>query len=260
MVMHLIDAGNSHLYEPELQDLFLARKQIFADGFGWDLPLRNGLDIDQFDDERARYLVAFDTRDNVVMAQRFRPADDKSLLGTLFAHALPEGIRPIDDGKSWEVTRSFCLEFGRKRWNMRRKGACMTAPFEIMLDEGVNRIVGFTDVRMFNFILNMGWPIEILGEAIDYGEGAGFAFEVNVTEAALADIRQRWELPPRAYIYIDRLDAGETVHDAGRRVAIAGGLEELLPREDLSRLRRRIVVADRIAPRVDPAGDNRAAA
>ena len=51
--MHLVNAGNQHLYRPELEDMYRARKQIFVDGFGWDLKLTNGMDIDQFDDARA---------------------------------------------------------------------------------------------------------------------------------------------------------------------------------------------------------------
>lgn len=236
--MHLINAGNQHIYQRELEDLFRARKQIFADGFGWKLPLRNGLDIDQFDDERTHYVVGFDTKHNVVMSVRVRPTDDVSLLGDLFGHSLPEGVRPINDGKSWEVTRGFCLEFGRKPWNLRRKAACMTAPFEMMLATGMNRLVGFTDVRMFNFLVNMGWKLNVLGDAVTYGEGAGFAFEIEVSEEAVADMRKQWDLPEPAYVYVDSLKDGETVHDAALRQAEARGITDLLPREDLSRLRR----------------------
>lgn len=236
--MHLIDSGNAHIYERELEDLYRARKQIFADGFGWKLPLKNGLDIDQFDDERTRYVVGFDTQHNVVMSVRVRPTDDISLLGDLFAHSLPEGVRPINDGKSWEVTRGFCLEFGRKPWNLRRKAACMTAPFELMLDEGMDRLVGFTDVRMFNFLANMGWKLKVLGDAVTYGEGAGFAFEIEVTHEAIDAMRKQWDLPAPAYVYIDSLEDGQSVHDAALAIAKEREITDLLPREDLSRLRR----------------------
>jgi len=236
--MHLINAGNRHLYGPEMEDLFLARKQIFADGFGWKLPLKNGLDIDQFDDSRTHYFVGYDTKRNSVMSVRVRPTDDISLLGDLFAHSLPEGIRPIADGKTWEVTRGFCLEFARKPWNLRRKAACMTGPFDVMLAQGMNRLVGFTDIRMFNFLVNMGWKLKVLGDSTAYGEGAGFAFEIDVTHEAVAAMRAQWALPDPAYVYVESLEAGESVHDAALRQAHERGITDLLPREDLSRLRR----------------------
>lgn len=247
--MHLINAENQHIYRRELNDLFLARKQIFADGFGWKLPLKNGLDIDQFDDERTNYFVGFDTKHNVVMSVRVRPTDDISLVGDLFGNALPADVRRIDDGKSWEVTRGFCLEFGRKPWNLRRKAACMTAPFEVMLAKGMNRLVGFTDVRMFNFLVNMGWNLKVLGDSVNYGQegedghGAGFAFEIEVNEEAVAAMRAKWDLPEPAYVYVDHLEPGESVHDAARRIADARGIADLLPREDLSRLRRVVTPA-----------------
>lgn len=242
--MHMINAGNQHIYQRELEDLFLARKQIFADGFGWKLPLKNGLDIDQFDDHRTNYFVGFDTRHNAIMSVRVRPTDDISLVGDLFGDALPADIRPINDGRTWEVTRGFCLEFGRKPWNLRRKAACMTAPFEVMQAQGMDRLVGFTDVRMFNFLVNMGWKLRILGDSVSYGEegedghGAGFAFEIEVNEHTVAEMRAKWDLPDPAYVYIQDLLPGETVHDAALRVAESRRITDLLPREDLSRLRR----------------------
>lgn len=247
-MIHLIDAGNRHLYDRELEDLFRARKQIFADGFGWKLPLVNGLDIDQFDDEHTVYTVGFDMRGNVVMGIRFRPTDDMSLVGDLFAHSLPSGVRQIADGRTWEVTRGFCLEFGRKPWNLRRKAACMIAPFEAMLAAGRDRLIGFTDVRMLNFLLNMGWRMNVLDDAVAYGEGAGFAFDIEVSHAAAAELRDQWGLPEGAYVRLERLLPGEDVHAAARRQATARGLEDLTPREDLSRLRRTRVRAEPVAP------------
>lgn len=237
--MHLINAGNQHLYQRELEDMYRARKQVFVDGFGWDLPLVDGMDIDQFDDEQTHYVVGFDSKNNAVMSLRLRPTDDKSLLGDLFGHALPENTRPIDDGLTWEATRGFNFEFQRKPWNMLRKGACMAAPFEILRAMGANRLVAFTDVRMFNWVLSMGWKMRVLGDAIAYGEGAGFALEVDVTDEQIESMRTQWGIPTPSYIYIDRLLPGEAnVHDAARRIAEERGITDLLPRDDLSRLRR----------------------
>ena len=239
--MHLINAENRHLYGRELEDLFRARKQIFVDGFGWDLPLTpEGLEIDRYDDDRTQYVVGFDTQDNVVMSLRLRPADDGSILGDIFGHSVDPAVRPLTDGKTWEATRGFCLEFGRKPWNMQRKGACMAAPFEILQAQGADRLVAFTDVRMFNWVVNMGWPMTVLGDSVHYGEGAGFALEVEITDQVIRDMRARWDLPERSYIHIDSLEPGETVHTAAIRTALESGFTHLLPREDLSKLRRSI--------------------
>jgi acyl homoserine lactone synthase len=236
--MHLINAGNRHLYERELQDMYRARKQIFVDGFGWDLKLTDGMDIDQFDDDRAEYVVGYDSAQNSVMSLRLRPTDDISLLGDLFGHVLPPETRPLDDGRTWEATRGFCLEYGRKPWNMQRKGACMTAPFEIMHSRGMDRLVAFTDTRMFTFVVNMGWQFRILGDAVQYGQGAGFALEVDVTDELIGSMRDMWGLPGPGYVYVDHLEPGETVHIAAMRLARAQGIDFLAARDDLSRLRR----------------------
>ncbi len=236
--MHLINADNQHLYRPELEDMYRARKQIFVDGFGWDLKLTNGMDIDQFDDARAEYVVGFDSAHNSVMSLRLRPTDDISLLGDLFGHVLPTDMRPLDDGLTWEATRGFCLEYGRKPWNMQRKGACMTAPFEIMRARGLDRLVAFTDTRMFTFVVNMGWQFRILGDAVPYGEGSGFALEVDVNDQLIKSMRDMWGLPGPGYVHVESLEPGETVHIAAMRLARAQGIDFLAARDDLSRLRR----------------------
>lgn len=236
--MHLINAGNRHLYGPELEDMYRARKQIFVDGFGWDLKLTDGMDIDQFDDMRTEYVLGFDAAHNSVMSLRLRPTDDKSIIGDLFGHALPADMRPLNDGMTWEATRGFCLEYSRKPHSMQRKGACMAAPFEIMHARGLNRLVAFTDTRMFTFVVNMGWKFRILGDAIEYGEGAGFALEVDVNDELIASMREMWGLPGPGYVEVKALEPGETVHDAALRLARAKGIDFLAAQDDLSRLRR----------------------
>lgn len=236
--MHLIDAGNRHLYGPELEDMHRARKQIFVDGFGWDLPIVNGMDIDSYDDERTEYVVGFDSKQNAVMSLRLRPTDDKSILGDLFGHTLPADMRPLNDGLTWEATRGFCLEYARKPHNMQRKGACMGAPFEIMHARGLNRLVAFTDTRMFTFVVNMGWKFRILGDAVPYGEGSGFALEVDVNDELIASMREMWGLPGPGYVRVNEVLKGETVHDAALRLARIQGIDFLAAQDDLSRLRR----------------------
>src|SRR3546814_1790485 len=44
-----------------------------------------------------------------------------------FAQTLPKDIRPINDGKTWEVSRAFSIEYGQRHHNFQRKAACILA-------------------------------------------------------------------------------------------------------------------------------------
>ena len=114
-VLHLITDRNRSLYEREIAALHRARKAVFVDELGWSLRVQDGMEFDEYDDERAMHIVGFDAAEEVAMAIRIRPADDRSMLQDHFSHHLPANILPFDDGATWEVSRGFCRErgFGR---------------------------------------------------------------------------------------------------------------------------------------------------
>src|SRR3546814_1037025 len=153
---HLISKNNAALYQDEIRDLHQVRAEVFVNQLGWDLRVKDGLEHDEYDDARASNIIGFSTENRVVMGLRFRPTDDCSMLLDHFSHVLPAGIRPIDDGRTWELSRGFCIERGMRRHNLRRKAACMIAPLELAYEAGIDRCVGFTDVRMLSFCYGVG--------------------------------------------------------------------------------------------------------
>ncbi|WP_313804312.1 acyl-homoserine-lactone synthase [Sphingobium sp.] len=220
-MIHLISKNNCALYPDEIRDLHQARAEVFVNQLGWDLRVRDGLEHDEYDDERASNIIGFSTENRVVMGLRFRPTDDCSMLLDHFSHVLPAGIRPIDDGRTWELSRGFCIERGMRRHNLRRKAACMIAPLELAHEAGIDRCVGFTDVRMLSFCYGVGWKLTLLGSAMDYGQGEAVAYEVDVSKAALTEMRQMWGLPKPSHITIADLLPGEkSVHCAAARLAL----------------------------------------
>jgi acyl homoserine lactone synthase len=148
-----------------------------------------------------------------------------------FAHALPFCPTTIIDGRTWEVSRGFCRELGRKPANMRRKAACMITPLEVALENGANRIVGFSDIRMLTFFISIGWRLEMLGEPVGYGEGTGFAFQVLVNEASVAELRQRWGLPSPAHLFLtpEEIEGITPLQRASELAMRDPAMEALLP-------------------------------
>lgn len=219
-LIHLVSKNNSALYQDEITDLHRTRAEVFVNQLGWDLRVKDGLEHDEYDDARASNIIGFSAEQRVVMGLRFRPTDDCSMLLDHFSHVLPAGIRAIDDGRTWELSRGFCIERGMKRHNLRRKAACMIAPLELAHEAGIDRCVGFTDVRMLSFCYGVGWKLTLLGSAMDYGQGEAVAYEVEVSRAALDDMRQMWGLPRPSHVWIDSLMPGEqSVHCAADRLA-----------------------------------------
>lgn len=208
-----------HLYQGAIASLHRARKLVFVDELGWKLPVRDGGEFDEYDDDRAANIVGFSADGQVVMGMRFRSTDDRSMLVDHFSHALSPSVRAINGEHTWELSRGFCQERGVRRSNMMRKAACMIAPLEIALAAGVQRCVGFADVRMLAFCYGVGWKLNLLGEPARYEEGEAVAYEVEVSEAALDSMRLTWGLPRPAYVNIVSLDGAGSVFEAAERIA-----------------------------------------
>ncbi|CAN5363116.1 hypothetical protein BH10PSE13_BH10PSE13_02630 [soil metagenome] len=189
---------------------------MFVDELGWQLRVQDGMERDEYDDDRAMHIVGFDSAEDVAMSIRVRPADDRSMLVDHFSHHLPKGMRAVDDGRTWEVSRGFSRERGLKRAVLKRKAACMIAPLEMALDAGIDRYVGFTDVRLLGLYYHIGWKIDLLGDPMPYGEGDGVAYQAEVSSSVVRDIRQTWGLPAPACIELTSLDGAATVHAAAQ--------------------------------------------
>ena len=57
-MLHLVEADCRASEDDVLRAMFAARKDVFVDLLGWDVPILGGrFEIDQFDDEHANYLV-----------------------------------------------------------------------------------------------------------------------------------------------------------------------------------------------------------
>lgn len=200
MVIHLVTAENRLAYRGELVKLHRARKEVFVDELGWRLNVRDGLEYDEYDDERAMCVIGFGVDGEVAMSIRFRPTSDRAMLTDHFRHTLKNPDEIVTGDTVWEVTRGFCRELGRKRHNLMRKAACMISPLEVALNAGVTSIVGFSDLKIIAFFLNIGWKLEFLGDPVFYGEGDGIAYRVEVSEEAIAAMRSMWGLPRPAHV------------------------------------------------------------
>lgn len=241
VVIHLITAENRSAYKRELVNYHLVRKNVFVDALGWDLNVVDGLEIDEYDDDRAVYAVGFDVAGHVAVSGRFRPTDDRSMLTDHFAHVLPAGIRPINDSRTWEVSRAFSVEFGQRHHNFQRKAACILTTFEVAMAHGADRCIGFSDLRVLPFFDTMSLGMRLLGEPIAYGEGDGVAYEIDLTSEKLEQIRRIWNLPAPSYLYLKPEDLGAlSPLERAQQIALMDPLQgQLLPRPATGVARKR---------------------
>lgn len=220
-MLHLVTKDNRELYGRELDDLYRVRKSVFVDELGWQLNVTpDGREIDQYDDDEAIYGIGFDWQGRVTMSGRYRPTNDRSMLMDVFPHALAPGTEPLNGSKTWEFSRGFCLETGGKRHNQQRRAMLMLTPLEIAYACGISSYIAFSEVRLLPLFINMGWRVKLLGDPVSYGEGEGIAYQVEVSEDAIRQMREAYDLPAPCHIHL-QVDPNDSrsAHERAREIA-----------------------------------------
>lgn len=148
--------------EPPMRAMFAARKRVFVDLLGWDVPvLDNRYEVDQFDDAQAEYLIIGDGAGRHLASARLlrttRPHILDSLFPQLCAQTPPRGptVR--------EITR-FCLDpavGARVRREARNALVCELVAHA--LASGIDTYTGVAELTWFQQILGFGWRCRPLG-------------------------------------------------------------------------------------------------
>lgn len=145
-----------------LRAMFAARKSVFVDLLGWDVPvIDNTYEIDQFDDAHARYLILTDDDGTHLASARLLPTTREGILSGLFP-MLCDGPTPAAPDV-FEITR-FCLD-RRLRSTERRlaRDALVMALADYALANAISAYCAVAETSWLRQIFAFGWQCEPLG-------------------------------------------------------------------------------------------------
>ena len=176
-MLHTIRAAGSSSEDAVLRRMFAARKAVFVDLLGWDVPVLDGrFEVDQFDDPHATYLVVTDGCGAHLASARLLPTLRAHILGDIFPHLCE--APPPRDASVFEITR-FCLDRGLDaRARRRARDLLVTALVEHALAEGITGYVAIAEMAWFQQILAFGWRCRPLG--LPQGDGAGLVAALRI--------------------------------------------------------------------------------
>jgi acyl-homoserine lactone synthase len=158
----IITKSGAGLESATLRYMFEARKRVFVDLLGWDVPvLEDRFEIDQFDDEHATYIIVTDGHDRHLGSARLLDTNRPHILDTLFPF-LCEGKRPAGTGVQ-EITR-FCLDRGQSAAaRLETRNLLVSALVDQALLTGIHQYVGVAELGWLQQILAFGWRCRPLG-------------------------------------------------------------------------------------------------
>jgi len=181
-----VTAQNARRYNNALNQMYQRRYDIFVTRRGWkDLARPDGLEKDQFDTEKAIYLLSIRDDGMVDGGMRLLPTTEPHLLADVFPHfvagEVPRGPNVF------EMTRYFSIRDHAQRRHMRRvRGELLCAMFEYCLVHGGEWITTMLDTFYVHRMRDNNWNEIVLGPPTHYAEGEGVAVKIAVTRENLS--------------------------------------------------------------------------
>jgi N-acyl-L-homoserine lactone synthetase len=160
--MTVIDGAGRNTAQPPLAAMFRARKTVFVDLLGWNVPVvDNQYEMDEFDTERATYVILSDSAGEHLASARLLPTDGPHLLEAHFPHLCDQA--PPVGHDVMEISR-FCLSRNRPAPERRQyRNRLVSALADLALARGVRTYVGIAEMGWLQQILAFGWRCRPLG-------------------------------------------------------------------------------------------------
>jgi len=161
-MLHIVKEPFRPVPDAVLRAMFAARKSVFVDLLKWQVPVLDGrFEVDQFDDEHARYVILSEPDGTHLASARLLPTNRPHILDSFYA-SLCEGTPPRGE-EVFEITR-FCLDRNLRAAERRVvRNRLVTALAEHALANRIRRYVAIAEMSWFEQILGFGWQCRSLG-------------------------------------------------------------------------------------------------
>ncbi len=150
--------------DPVLRGMFTARKEVFIDLLKWDVPVLAGrYELDQFDDEHARYLILADNCHRHLASARLLPTTRPHILADLYGNLCDEP--PPSGTDILEITR-FCLDRSLRAPERRvMRDRLIAYLVDHALEHRIASYTALAELGWLTQIMAFGWDCRPLGAA-----------------------------------------------------------------------------------------------
>jgi len=188
-MVNIVNSSNKTFNSFAIESMFRDRKRVFIDLLKWNIGHSDGLEIDQFDDDAAEYLIVSDPENRSHMGSvRLLRTDRPHILGDLFPHLCD---MPIPTGPSIrEITRLCLSPRLRAAERLQVRNRLATALVEYALLTGITSYTGVAEMGWLNQIFALGWRCDPLGIPKPVGKSLIGALHIHVSPNSINLLRQ----------------------------------------------------------------------
>jgi acyl homoserine lactone synthase len=184
-MIRLVQGRDRRKFPREIDEMFRLRAHVFRDRMGWDVTVKDGWEIDRFDEEcDPLYLLCLDEHQVVRGSLRLLPTTGPNMLNDVFTVLLPEG-QPVRSALMWESSRFSVdhVSMAQRTENRlnRVTGELLIGIFDVAARAGLEFIVSVYDSTMARVLNRAGCHAEPLGPNVRIGKAMSHAglFEVG---------------------------------------------------------------------------------
>jgi acyl homoserine lactone synthase len=214
---------------PKLKAMFAFRRDVFIGRLRWDLPSTDDLEIDQFDGDRAHYIIATQSG-QCVACWRLLQTTGSYMLRDTFPQLLLSSSAPANPD-IWELSRFAVLTEGHGAFGF---GAETRAMFreahKFAIEHGVSRYVTVTTIAIERLLRHAKVQCVRLGEPKRIGDGMAIALSLSPADLGRAGGIEMAVDRPTDTSDFGMVAWGEYALSAGNRTVAATPRGEETPR------------------------------
>lgn len=153
-------SSDSQEFTPEFEVAVASyRHKIFIERLGWQLPVQNGLERDQFDRPDTLYVVARDDNGDICGCARLLPTVRPYLLSEVFPQ-LMNGQPPPSSQDVWELSRFAVVDLSGGAANStlqaRYTRELLAAATQVVRQQGGQRLITVSPLGIERLLHRMG--------------------------------------------------------------------------------------------------------
>jgi N-acyl-L-homoserine lactone synthetase len=199
MTLRIIRPADRWQFSRSLMEMHHHRKQVFVDQLGWKLVGGGWLEVDEFDNDYATYLMVVSPDDDRHLASvRLLPTTRPHMLNSVFSDLVPGGA---PQGETvWEISRFIAApgEGGASVLRVHRMLAHALVEFALL--NGVERYTLITESRRLPALLSIGWTVMPLSLPIPKDGELIEALEILIDARSVEAVARRPGAPVAAGI------------------------------------------------------------
>ncbi len=158
-MMHTI-SGTVQNFSSEFESAIAQyRHRIFIERLGWQLPVENGMERDQFDRPDTLYIIARDASGAICGCARLLPTTRPYLLGEIFPNLLAGAAVPRDK-HTWELSRFAAASIDATAETAtdaaRNTRALLAASIKSASEQGAHRLITVSPLGVERLLNRMG--------------------------------------------------------------------------------------------------------